>query len=90
MNKEKFLEELEKRLIILDETEKQDILNEYKDIINEKVKHGKTEEEAIADFGSIDELVKKFLVHIKLIQIILKINKQIQKKLKKLSIIVKI
>ncbi|NLL44142.1 MAG: DUF1700 domain-containing protein [Mollicutes bacterium] len=61
MNKKKFLEELEKRLIILDETEKQDILNEYKDIINEKVKHGKTEEEAIADFGSIDELVKEIL-----------------------------
>lgn len=61
MNKRKFLKELEKRLILLEETEKQDILNEYKDIIEEKVKRGKTEEEAIADFGSIDELSKEIL-----------------------------
>lgn len=61
MNKRKFLEELEKHLMILDESERQDILNEYKDIIAEKVKHGKTEEEAIEDFGSIDELSKEIL-----------------------------
>lgn len=57
MNKEKFLKELEKRLSILNEKEKQDIINEYKDTIEEKVKHGQKETEAVKDFGDMDELV---------------------------------
>ncbi len=61
MNKQKFLKELGKKLEILSETEKEDILNEYRDIIEEKVKHGKTEEEAVKEFGSIDELSKEIL-----------------------------
>ncbi len=61
MTKQKFLKELEKKLAILSETEKEDILNEYRDIIEEKVKHGKTEEEAVKEFGSIDELSKEIL-----------------------------
>lgn len=61
MNKRKFLGELEKRLAILSETEKEDIINEYRDIIEEKVKHGKTEEEAVKEFGSIEELSKEVL-----------------------------
>lgn len=61
MTKQKFLKELEKKLAILSESEKEDILNEYRDIIEEKVKHGKTEEEAVKEFGSIDELSKEIL-----------------------------
>ncbi len=61
MSKQKFLKEFEKKLAILSETEKEDILNEYRDIIEEKVKHGKTEEEAVKEFGSIDELAKEIL-----------------------------
>ena len=61
MTKRKFLEELERRLNVLEDIEKQDILNEYKDMIAEKVKHGKTEKEAVADFGNIDELSKEIL-----------------------------
>lgn len=61
MNKRKFLKELEKRLEILTKTEKEDIINEYRDIIEEKVKHGKTEEEAVKEFGSINELSKEIL-----------------------------
>ncbi len=61
MSKQKFLKELGKKLEILSETEKEDILNEYRDIIEEKVKHGKTEEEAVKEFGSIDELSKEIL-----------------------------
>lgn len=59
--KNKFLKDLEKRLIVLDESERKDIINEYNDIIDEKVKHGKTEEEAINDFGSLDDLTKEIL-----------------------------
>lgn len=61
MNKRKFLKALEQKLIILSDSEKEDILNEYRDIIEEKVKHGKTEEEAVKEFGSIEELSKEIL-----------------------------
>lgn len=66
MNKQKFLKELEKRLLILNETERQDTINEYRDIIEEKVKHGKTEEESVSEFGSIDELAKEILAAYKI------------------------
>ena len=61
MNKEEFLKKLEKELSILNEKERQDIIDEYKDTISEKVKHGQTEEEAVKDFGDLDELVSGIL-----------------------------
>lgn len=61
MNKNEFLEKLEKKLNILEESERKDIINEYKDILEEKIKHGKTEEEAVKDFGDFDELIKEIL-----------------------------
>lgn len=61
MNKDEFLEELEKKLSILNEKERQDIIDEYKDTISEKIKHGQTEEEAVSDFGDLDELVSEIL-----------------------------
>lgn len=61
MNKERFLKELEKKLAILSEDEREDTINEYRDIIEEKVKHGKTESESVKEFGSIDELTKEIL-----------------------------
>ena len=61
MNKKKFLKILEEKLWILDETERKDIINEYKDNIEEKIKHGKTEEEAVSDFGDINVLAKEIL-----------------------------
>ncbi len=61
MNKKEFLNKLEIKLFILDDAERNDIINEYSDIIDEKVKHGKTEAEAILDFGSIDLLAKEIL-----------------------------
>ena len=38
MTKKKFLNELEKKLSVLDDSEIQDIMNEYSDIIDEKLK----------------------------------------------------
>ena len=61
MNKKEFIKKLEEKLRILDEDELKDIINEYKDTIEEKVKHGKSEKEAVEDFGNIDELVKEIL-----------------------------
>lgn len=61
MNKKEFLKELEKSLKVLDTKEIKDILDEYENIIDEKVKNGKTEEEAVKDFGEISELVEEIL-----------------------------
>lgn len=61
MTKKGFLEKLKKRLSILTEEEREDILNEYKVIIDDKIKHGQTEAEAIADFGDFDEFVDEIL-----------------------------
>lgn len=59
--KEKFLKDLEKKLSVLSDEEIKDIINEYSDIIDEKIKHGKTEEESIKEFGDIKELSKEIL-----------------------------
>jgi len=48
------------------DSERQDILTEYTDTINEKVKQGQTEEEAVKDFGNIDDLVKEILMAYKI------------------------
>ena len=61
MNKKIFLEKLRKKLKILNNDEIEDIIEEYEGHINEKVSSGKTEEEAIKDFGDFNELVKEIL-----------------------------
>lgn len=61
MTKNKFLKELDKSLYVLAEAERTDIINEYRDIIEEKVKHGKSEKEAVEEFGSIEELSREIL-----------------------------
>lgn len=61
MTRKQFLKLLEEKLNVLDEQERQDILNEYEATIDEKVKAGKTVKEAINDFGDIDELASETL-----------------------------
>lgn len=61
MTKNKFLKDLDKSLYVLAEAERKDIINEYRDIIEEKIKHGKTEKEAVDEFGSIEELSREIL-----------------------------
>lgn len=61
MTKTKFLKELDKSLYVLAEEERRDIIEEYRDIIEEKVKHGKSEKEAVEEFGSVEELSREIL-----------------------------
>lgn len=61
MNKKDFLKKLENKLMILNDTERKDIINEYTDIIDNKISDGKTEEDAIKEFGSVDVLAKEVL-----------------------------
>lgn len=61
MTKKQFLSTLRNKLQILNDQEIEDIIEEYENHINCKMKDGKTEKEAIKDFGNIDELVKEIL-----------------------------
>ena len=61
MNKKSFIKKLKNNLSILEESEVNDIIEEYSNNIDEKIKNGKSEEEAIKDFGDIDELSKEIL-----------------------------
>ena len=61
MNKEIFLKELREYLRILEDREQEDILEEYAQHIDMKMQKGLSEEEAIQDFGPIDELAAQIL-----------------------------
>lgn len=61
MNKQEFLEVLKVQLQVLDEKEQKDILDEYALHIDMKVEGGLSEEEAIQDFGTIQELAGDIL-----------------------------
>lgn len=61
MKKEEFIKKLQEKLDILDKNEIKDIIEEYTGYIEEKIQNGVTEEEAIKDFGDIDELATELL-----------------------------
>lgn len=61
MNKEKFLKTLHDKLSILENNEIDDIISEYEDHINQKIKDGISEDVAIKAFGDIDVLAKEIL-----------------------------
>lgn len=61
MNKEQFVNYMNKKLQVIREDERKDIIDEYINHIDMKVSEGKTEEEAIADFGDIDEMIREIL-----------------------------
>ncbi|GEM_PF-4839329 len=61
MNKSEFLKYLEKRLSVLNKKEREDIIQEYSQHIDMKVKSGLTEYEAIKDFGDLKAFVDEIL-----------------------------
>lgn len=61
MNKNEFLKKLSRLLHMLKEEEVQDILSEYEQHIDMKVVQGQSEEEAIAAFGTVEELAIEIL-----------------------------
>ena len=60
-NKEWFLKELQSRIALLEDAEQQDILAEYAQHIDLRVDGGLTEENAIRDFGDLDQLAAEIL-----------------------------
>lgn len=61
MKKKEFLNRLSVLLDVLQEEELKDILNEYEQHIDMKMEEGLSEEEAIEDFGSVEELSEDIL-----------------------------
>lgn len=61
MTKKTFLTKLRDKLSILETNEIDDIIEEYSSHIVNKIEQGKTEKEAVADFGDIDELANEIL-----------------------------
>ena len=61
MNKKEFLDELEKKIRVLDKKEISDILDEYSQHIDMRMESGLSEDEAIKDFGDMDELAAEIL-----------------------------
>ena len=61
MTKNEFLIQLRSKLDILRDDEIDDIINEYSDCIDEKISEGISEENAVLDFGDIDEFAKEIL-----------------------------
>lgn len=61
MTKQQFIDELNRRLQIISEKERKDIIDEYCNHIDMRMAEGKSEEEAIEDFGDIDELISDIL-----------------------------
>lgn len=54
-----FLRKLRRRLNFLDEKERDKVINTYRDKINEEIKKGKKEKDAVNSLGSLDKVVKK-------------------------------
>ena len=61
MTKAEFFKQLDRRLQILKEHEREDILGEYAQHIELKMENGLSEEEAIRDFGDLEELADEIL-----------------------------
>ena len=61
MTKKAFLKELEDRLQMLDEKERKDMIEEYSQHISMRMESGMKEEEAIDDFGDINDLIAEIL-----------------------------
>ena len=61
MNRFEFVNRLNGKLYLLKDNERRDIIDEYVGHINMKMKEGKSEAEAIKDFGDVDELAHEIL-----------------------------
>lgn len=61
MKKEDFLNELREKISVLNKEEQDDIINEYKEHIEEKLKKKQKEEKIIEELGSVEELSREIL-----------------------------
>ena len=70
MNKQQFLKELEKSLSGLPQKDIDERIEFYSESIDDRVEEGKTEEEAIRDIGSVDDVVNQIITETPLTKIV--------------------
>lgn len=61
MTKQEFLTRLKLKLSVLSTDEVNELLDEYSEYIQNKISEGKSEQEAVSDFGIVDELAREIL-----------------------------
>ena len=59
MNKQQFLDELRSKLVGLPDEEIENRISFYEEMINDRIDEGKSEEEAINEIGTVDEVVRE-------------------------------
>lgn len=59
MTKEEFINELRNKLVGLPKEELENRLNYYEEMIEDRMDEGKTEEEAVAEIGNVDDIAKQ-------------------------------
>ena len=61
MNKQEFLEALRQKLAGLPQEDRDERLNFYSEMIDDRMEEGLSEEEAVADVGSVDDVVTQII-----------------------------
>jgi len=59
MTKKQFLNELRSKLVGLPKEDVDERISFYEEMINDRIDEGKSEEEAVADIGTVDEVIKQ-------------------------------
>ena len=70
MKKQEFITKLEEKLCRLPKKEVDERLSFYNEIIEDKMEDGLTEEQAVAEIGSIDEVINQIIAEIPLSKIV--------------------
>ena len=70
MKKQQFLDELKQRMQGLPKKDLEDRLSFYEEAIDDRIADGKNEEEAVADLGNIDDIVKEIAQDVPLAKLV--------------------
>lgn len=70
MYKNEFLTALREQLVGLPKEDIEERINFYEEMINDRIDEGKSEEEAVADIGTVDEVVKEIAGDTKLVTLV--------------------
>ena len=70
MNKQDFLSALENKLSKLPRKDVAERIKFYEEMIDDRIEDGLSEEEAVADIGSVDEIYEQFVKELSLLSII--------------------
>ena len=69
MTKQEFIDALRKKLSGLPDREVEERLNFYSEMIDDRIEEGREEADAVADFGSVDDVAERIIADIPLTKI---------------------